>query len=276
MNRLIHYSYIAILSLCLSACLPQQHSPESHTSKKSQDSAPTARLIPSESGLLPTGAGGHQKIGKPYLVEGKTYTPIASAKGYDATGRASWYGKKFHGKRTANGEVYDMYSMSAAHKTLPLPCLALVTNLDNGRSVIVRINDRGPFVKSRLIDLSYAAAKALGYDQQGTAHVRVQTLDSMHPPKAEKRHQQAQIDTPIPTQSDGHIRIQVAAFYAHEGALRLHQRLHEHHYQAHIINDQKEGRPLYRIQLGPYRYRHDAEQQLKQLQAQGYHGIIIE
>lgn len=95
----------------------------------------------------------------PYTVLGKTYFPIQESKSYVASGTASWYGTKFHGQNTANGEVYDLYGMSAAHKTLPLPSYVRVTNLDNNRSVILRVNDRGPFYSDRIIDLSYAAAK---------------------------------------------------------------------------------------------------------------------
>jgi rare lipoprotein A len=113
----------------------------------------------------------------PYTVLGKTYFPLNSSSTYVATGTASWYGTKFHGQNTANGEVYDLYGMSAAHKTLPLPSYVRVTNLDNNRSVILRVNDRGPFYSDRIIDLSYAAAKKLGYAEIGTARVRVEGID---------------------------------------------------------------------------------------------------
>ncbi len=109
----------------------------------------------------------------PYSVLGKTYRVLDSAKGYDETGTASYYGNKFHGRRTSNLEVYDMYAFTAAHKTLPLPSFARVTNLDNGKSVVVRVNDRGPFHDGRLIDLSYAAAVKLGIRARGTGRVEV-------------------------------------------------------------------------------------------------------
>ncbi len=113
----------------------------------------------------------------PYTVLGQTYFPISDASRYSATGTASWYGTKFHGQATANGEQYDLYGMTAAHKTLPLPCYVKVTNLDNGRSVILRVNDRGPFYSERIIDLSFAAAKKLGYAEVGTARVKVEGID---------------------------------------------------------------------------------------------------
>lgn len=113
----------------------------------------------------------------PYTVFGKPYYPISDARNYRATGTASWYGTKFHGQATANGETYDLYGMTAAHKTLPLPSYVRVTNLDNGKSVILRVNDRGPFYSDRIIDLSFAAAKKLGYAETGTARVEVEGID---------------------------------------------------------------------------------------------------
>ncbi|MDT3711284.1 SPOR domain-containing protein [Stutzerimonas degradans] len=113
----------------------------------------------------------------PYTVLGKTYFPMSDGRRYSAVGTASWYGTKFHGQPTANGEKYDLYGMSAAHKTLPLPSYVKVTNLDNGRSVTLRVNDRGPFYSDRVIDLSFAAAKKLGYAETGTARVKVEGID---------------------------------------------------------------------------------------------------
>ncbi|WP_144899849.1 septal ring lytic transglycosylase RlpA family protein [Luteimonas cucumeris] len=116
----------------------------------------------------------------PYKVLGKSYRVLDSAEDYDERGTASYYGNKFHRRRTSSLEVYDMYAFSAAHKTLPLPSYARVTNLDNGKSVTVRVNDRGPFHDGRIIDLSYAAAVKLGIDRKGTGHVRVQGLSAKH------------------------------------------------------------------------------------------------
>lgn len=113
----------------------------------------------------------------PYSVLGKTYYPMSDARNYRATGTASWYGTKFHGQATANGEAYDLYGMTAAHKTLPLPSYVRVTNLENGKSVVLRVNDRGPFYSDRIIDLSFAAAKKLGYAETGTARVQVEGID---------------------------------------------------------------------------------------------------
>jgi rare lipoprotein A len=115
------------------------------------------------------------KVGKPYQVAGVWYYPQEDFD-YDQTGIASWYGPDFHGKLTGNGELFDQNAISAAHKTLPMPCVVRVTNLENGRSVVVRVNDRGPFVNGRIIDMSRRGAQMLGFESQGTARVRVQVL----------------------------------------------------------------------------------------------------
>ena len=119
--------------------------------------------------------GPHFKIGRPYQMFGKWYYP-EFLNYYEAIGVASWYGASYHGRRTANGEIYDMHALTAAHPTLQLPSVVRVTNLENGRSLVLRVNDRGPFIKSRLIDLSWAAARELGFERQGLAEVHVQYL----------------------------------------------------------------------------------------------------
>jgi len=146
-----------VLALGLSACAETNFL--LHTAKKMRDGPP----------------GGVYKVGEPYQMNGVWYTPVEDY-GYDETGIASWYGADFHGRATANGETYDMNEVTAAHKTLPLPSLARVTNLENGRSLIVRVNDRGPFVAGRILDLSRRSAQLLGLEGKGTGRVRVQIL----------------------------------------------------------------------------------------------------
>ena len=119
--------------------------------------------------------GAKRQVGHPYSVNGVTYVPREEP-GYDAVGIASWYGRRYHGRRTANGEIFDMNSATAAHPTLPFGTRVHVTNLGNGRSVVLRINDRGPFVRRRIIDVSRRAARVLGFVQKGTAQVRVQLV----------------------------------------------------------------------------------------------------
>ncbi|MCA0434069.1 MAG: septal ring lytic transglycosylase RlpA family protein [Proteobacteria bacterium] len=125
-------------------------------------------------GAIPEG-GGRYHVGKPYQVAGKWFTPKEQP-GYDKKGVASWYGEAFHARKTANGEWFDMNDLTAAHPTLPIPSYAKVTNLENNKQIVVRINDRGPFVGTRLIDLSKASSKELGFKQQGKANVRVQWI----------------------------------------------------------------------------------------------------
>src|SRR3954471_571731 len=134
-----------------------------------------AKSIAADRPSQPTPARGVYKIGDPYQINGVWYYPAEDYR-YDETGIASWYGPDFHGKYTANGETYDMNDLTAAHHTLPLPSLVRVTNLDNGRSIVVRVNDRGPFAKGRVLDMSRRGAQLLGYEQSGTAKVRVQIL----------------------------------------------------------------------------------------------------
>jgi len=169
-KRLPGAMLLALAAVLLTAC--------GHTPGRS-DSAPARKLNPADiQDAVPkrepiTKAGNKS----PYTVLGQTYVLLPSAKGYRATGMASWYGTKFHGQSTSNGDEYDLYGMTAAHKTLPIPTYVLVTNLENNRQAVVRVNDRGPFVGSRLIDLSYAAAVKLGYADKGTAFVEVAAID---------------------------------------------------------------------------------------------------
>jgi len=138
-----------------------------HTAKQINQSQQPSSAI--------TATRGNYKIGSPYQIQGRWYTP-AEDMTYTETGTASWYGPNFHGKPTANGEIFDMYALTAAHRTLPLPSVVRVTNLSNNHSIIVRVNDRGPFARDRILDVSKAAAKALGFLKQGTAKVRVDIL----------------------------------------------------------------------------------------------------
>jgi rare lipoprotein A len=170
MNQAIkHLPFILLLSV-LSACSSDRY-------QQKHDSTPTR--IPSQAELKdaiaraePHSRGGN----KDYQVFGKPYKVLASAHGFEQTGTASWYGKKFHGHLTSNGEIYDMYTMSAAHKNLPLPTYLKVTNTANNKSVVVRVNDRGPFHQSRIIDLSYSAAYKLDMLKTGTAQVKITAI----------------------------------------------------------------------------------------------------
>ncbi len=157
----------------------------------------------------------------PYTVLGSTYriTPVAA--GHRERGYGSWYGTKFHGQNTSNGEPYDVYSMTAAHKTLPIPSYVRVTNLENGRRIIVRVNDRGPFHGGRVIDLSYAAAYRLGYADKGTALVELEVLD----PNAPEWVAQRRAAPSVPAASERKTYLQAGAFRSVESARNLQQAL---------------------------------------------------
>ncbi|MDQ1315695.1 MAG: rare lipoprotein [Pseudomonadota bacterium] len=181
----------------------------------------------------------HRFANRAYVALGNTYAPQTESRGYREEGLASWYGRRFHGKKTASGELYDMYAMTAAHPTLPIPSYARVTALNNGKSVVVRINDRGPFNGKRIIDLSYTAAYKLGYIAQGSTRVRVESLDPSAP------------DAPGQTLSTG-IYLQVGAFSSADNARQLRERLmHELQLEDGRTRVVLNGN-LHRVQLGPY------------------------
>jgi rare lipoprotein A len=177
----------------------------------------------------------------PYEVFGKKYTVMKSSKGYHKKGTASWYGSKFHGRRTSSGEPYDMHLATAAHKSLPLPTYAEVTNLDNGKKVIVKINDRGPFKHDRLIDMSYGAALRLGMTGTGTARVDVRVIDGSSGEYVADR------TAPV-ADSDGTM-LQAGAFGKREGAEKLADQLERARLKPVTINDSDN---LFRVWLGPY------------------------
>lgn len=178
-----------------------------------------------------------------YSVDGETYHVLKSSAGYDAKGIASWYGVKFNGRRTSSGEPYDMYGMTAASKVLPLPTYVRVTNLDNGRQVVVKVNDRGPFHQNRIIDLSYTAAYKLGVLPTGTALVRVQAISSHTPYQEAVTHVQP---------SHPKIYLQVAALSNHKNAELLVQRLQRQVKEPVILRTAgTNSHPIYRVQIGP-------------------------
>ncbi len=184
---------------------------------------------------------------KPYRVNGKTYYPIPSAYGFTQTGIASWYGKKFHGRKTSNGETYNMYKATAAHKTLPMSTHLLVENLQNGQRTIIRINDRGPFVKNRIIDMTYAGAKKLGMLQRGTAKVRLTALGEAVKISGGKQRDERFL--PYQNFNSGDFFVQIGAFSKRENANRLKQSMLSQGYKA-INHFYKTGNGSYfRVQI---------------------------
>ena len=180
---------------------------------------------------------------------GTEYVPLAQVQPFRQTGVASWYGRRFHGQKTSSGELYDMYAMTAAHPTLPIPSYARVTNLANGRSVVVRVNDRGPFHASRIIDLSYAAAYRLGYIQAGSARVEVQAVV----PGAASRRRGLPAD---------------GRFQLRENAESLQARVaREATWLQETVQVLASG-SLWRLHVGPYRSREDARSVAERIEAE--------
>ena len=203
-----------------------------------------SRIGGSGSGSGGGSGGGAVRGSKPYTNREITYYPLASGVGYSEEGIASWYGKDFHGKKTANGETYDMYGMTAAHKLLPFNTKLKVTNLSNGKSIVVRVNDRGPFVEQRVIDLTHTGATNLGMMGPGTARVRVESVGAV---------------AGLSQAGDmkGTFYVQVGAFGQKENAKRLSERIKStgkgsRYYYADMVS-------FWRVQVGPYSSLQHAE-----------------
>lgn len=278
-HRLIILFTVALLS----ACGPLHR----------QDSAPSRIPVDpdSVSDAVPR-MEPRSRYGNPvsYKQFDKTYTLLKSCKDYKMQGDASWYGTKFHGQRTSSGETYDMFTMTAAHKTLPIPCFARVTNLENGKSIIVRINDRGPFHEGRIIDLSYVAAAKLDMLKKGTARVEVSVIDPSAPipaPVAEPATQQiAQTRLPHGTAADvlnnkatieasqgtsgesSRLYLQVAAYAQKINAEKAEAELKPLLTEKIKIHAQKNG--LFKLWVGPLSSVEEADKISALLSGQGY------
>ena len=179
-----------------------------------------------------------------YEVRGKTYTTLDSAAGYKAEGLASWYGTKFHGRRTSSGEPFDMFKLTAAHRSLPVPTYVRVTNLENGRTTLVRVNDRGPFHADRILDLSYAAAVKLGFAEKGTARIRVEAVETGDAPPAVGPYQQ--VGDALPTE----LYLQAGAFQNLTAARNMQRSLRSLTGERTVVIRRPEDL-LYRVRIGP-------------------------
>jgi rare lipoprotein A len=271
------------LGLLTAACtpVPRRATPSPNVPTVIPPNAPDAGSIgDAVPGPEPRSASGNPPF---YVVAGRRYIVLSTADGYVERGVASWYGADFHGLRTATGEKYDMFAMTAAHKTLPLPCYARITNLSNGRSIVVRINDRGPFVANRIIDLSYTAASKLDMIRNGTAFVQVETLSAHAPaPSAELpavtpaasaanvgvsnvppvTAQLPPAATPAVTAAgpsapdnaaapSAHFYIQVGAYGQAENARRIEQKLRDAGLKQAFTLGATAEQPLLRVRIGP-------------------------
>ena len=252
--------------------------------------------------------GGYYKVGSPYTINGVRYVPREDNR-YDRTGYASWYGEKFHGRRTANGETYNMNDLTAAHPTLPLPTHVRVTNLANGKSLVLRVNDRGPFAKGRIIDVSKQAAKKLGFYKQGTAKVRVQyisraPLESYVAAPAETTRAERQAADAAPTvkvastrleggvletsaqatgsiveaakiaakpykKPVGNIFVHVAS-YLNQGEAGVAKTSLNSLGPSNVVSKLVDGQTYYLLKLGPLRTQSDADAKIRALRALGY------
>jgi rare lipoprotein A len=197
----------------------------------------------------------HRFANRPYQAFGRSYTPLASAAGFRQQGRASWYGKRYHGQKTSSGEVYDMYAMTAAHPVLPIPSYVRVTNIANGKSVVVRVNDRGPFHAERVIDLSYTAAWKLGFVDAGGGMVRVESIDAGGVVAAAPAAKPVVVPAAAPVPG---VYLQLGAFTAKESADSFRDKVStDLAWLGNGIHVFAAG-GFYRLQLGPYRTHDDA------------------
>ncbi|WND02259.1 septal ring lytic transglycosylase RlpA family protein [Temperatibacter marinus] len=260
MNRL----FLLIILLFLAAC----SGPRPIISSK-PDTAP----MPNDNQVPLGPQGGHKKVGNPYRIAGEWYYP-KDEPAYDEVGLASWYGPQFHGKKTANGETFNMNALTAAHKTLALPSFVKVTNLDNNRSIVLRVNDRGPYVGNRLIDLSRRAAQILGFAEKGVTKVRVQAVDQYgrvpeNQQKASKLGRRGQQDLKMYVGDTAHY-IQVGAYSDQNNATQDIEKAKNIGLRAFISKVYISGREIFRVRIGPFRERETADRVLRKIVNRGF------
>ncbi len=256
----LRFVALGLSALLFSACATTGNMDQDSAPDRPPDLASVPDAVPRAE---PPSARGNPPF---YEVAGRRYYVKDSAAGYQERGVASWYGTKFHGRSTSSGEPYDMYAMTAAHKTLPLPTYVRVTHLGNGRSVVVRVNDRGPFVGERIIDLSYAAAVRLGMHHEGTALVEVEALV---PGDREARTTTVAVAEAEPPRSlPRNFWLQAGAFSEAANARRLADRITGAGIPNVAVKQaDNAGDALYRVRVGPYQDAEAVEQALLQLRA---------
>ncbi len=207
---------------------------------------------------------------EPYVIDDKTYYPVPSSEGFNEQGQASWYGSPFHGRKTSNGEVYDMHSLTAAHKTLPMDTVLMVKNLENGKNTLVRVNDRGPFVGGRIIDLSYKAARDLGVVGNGTATVAIVAL-------AEGKIME-EGDPPVLSHKDfsvGEFYVQIGSFAKKNNATKLQKRFADAGHSTVINQSFNPNDILYRVHVYVGETLQSARRAQQALLERGYRGAFV-
>mgnify|MGYP001822793115 FL=1 len=257
------YTTLLVLALLMAGC----STPSSRYNHK-HDSAPDRDVDVSR---IPDAVPRYEppsKYGNPdsYVVNGRRYHVMDDAYNYTERGIASWYGKKFHGHRTSSGEAYNMYAMTAAHKQLPLPTYVRVTNLENHRSVVVRVNDRGPFHANRIIDLSYAAAKKLGISARGTGMVEVTAIQ----PGTKQPGPRQAVSPSQPHQAEFQLYLQVGAFVSRHNAEQLQQKLRNRFTQLNVHSGYYADNNVYRVRIGPLASVAEADRLAEALSRQGF------
>ncbi len=212
----------------------------------------SSNFTPPRNVVINNSSNMHRATMRPYRVGNKTYYPTTVRVGDTFSGVASWYGRDFHGKKTSNGEYYNMYDMTAAHKTLPMNTMVKVTNLNNSKSAVVRINDRGPFVRTRIIDLSYAAASRLGVVANGTAPVRLEVVGFGGLVSRDK--------TRVQSVSMSGFMVQIGAFRKKSGAQRYARRYSSvlSRYKSIVKKYMLDGYPIYRVYLNGFKSENEA------------------
>lgn len=234
-------------------------------------------LSPQAQALAIKQYGGVYKVGNPYKIMGKWYYPKEDYS-YSEVGMASWYGKDFHAKKTANGELYDMNTLTAAHRTLPLPSIVRVTNLENGRSLVLRVNDRGPYAKERIIDISKRGAQLLGYQTKGITKVRVEILEkeskALKAALLGRKYDGSESVPVMKTSSSQHnslntsLFVQAGSFTQKDLADNLCQRLRSFG-RSQVTKVNVGGADFYRVRLGPFSYDEEASNVLSKLRNYG-------
>lgn len=255
---------LTLLSVSLSACAgPSQYR------ARHQDGPPDRKV---DVRTIPNAKPKREPLsryGNPpsYQVRGKRYFVRRTAEGYKERGVASWYGTKFHNRRTSSGEPYDLYAMTAAHKSLPLPSYVKVTNLENGKDIIVKVNDRGPFHENRIIDLSYVAATKLGIVGHGTGLVEVEVISP---------GQASRAPATKATKKPHRIYLQVGAFSQRRNALRFAKKIADNLSEnVHLIETQAGNHAVFRVQVGPIASVEDSDIMHKRIQDAGFGDPIL-
>mgnify|MGYP001284582866 CR=1 FL=1 len=244
---------VSSLEVTIAQTVLPDGAPVSHTKRIWQDAVPQTEPAPTRGNR------------SPYRVKGQTYTVLPAADDYVEEGIASWYGMKFHGRQTANGDVYDLFAATAAHRSLPIPSYVRVTNLRNQRTVVLRVNDRGPFHDSRLIDLSYGAALALGFAESGTAPVRVEAVA----PRADESRGKSAVER--------YRYLQLGAFKSLQTAERVSREAGDREgweYPVAITEVDVRGQRLHRVRVGPFDNPSALQRAQDILEAGGYSALI--